>query len=180
MPRTAAGIDKELIEEHIMNYEEAATFWAERDRNAVKMPKDDLHAAIETFIKERSTCALATADGDFVRFTPLTYKYRAGKFIIFSEGRQKFSALKENKHAALAIFDDYKGPGSAKSLQVTGTAAVYGADDTDYAEQLTALGVNAAHMQQLHLTLILITPQTLEYLDATLKEQGYSPRNRSK
>lgn len=159
-----------------MNYEEAAAFWTERDKTAVKMPEAELRGAVESFIKARNTCALAVADGDFVRCTPLTYKYRAGKFIIFSEGGQKFRALKENKHAALAIFDDYKGPGSAKSLQVTGTAAVYGADDTDYAEQLTPLGVNTAHMQQLHLTLILITPQTLEYLDATLKEQGYSPR----
>ena len=159
-----------------MNYEEAAAFWTERDKTAVKMPEAELRGAVESFIKARNTCALAVADGDFVRCTPLTYKYRAGKFIIFSEGGQKFRALKENKHAALAIFDDYKGPGSAESLQVTGTAAVYGADDTDYAEQLTPLGVNAAHMQQLHLTLILITPQTLEYLDATLKEQGYSPR----
>lgn len=135
-----------------------------------------MRGAVESFIKARNTCALAVADGDFVRCTPLTYKYRAGKFVIFSEGGLKFRALRENKHAALAIFDEYKGPGSAKSLQVTGTAAVCGADDADYAEQLTAFGVNAAHMQQLRLTLILITPTTLEYLDATLKEQGYSPR----
>ena len=120
-----------------MNYEEAAAFWTERDKTAVKMPEAELRGAVESFIKARNTCALAVADGDFVRCTPLTYKYRAGKFIIFSEGGQKFRALKENKHAALAIFDDYKGPGSAKSLQITGTAAVYGADDTDYAEQLT-------------------------------------------
>ena len=159
-----------------MNYEEAATFWTEKDRNAVKMPEEELHASIETFIKERSTCALATADGDFVRCTPLTYKYRNGKFVIFSEGGLKFRALRKNKHAALAIYDEYKGPGSAKSLQVTGIAAVLGADDADYAAQLTALGINSAHMQKLRLTLILITPTALEYLDATLKEQGYSPR----
>ena len=82
----------------------------------------------------------------------------------------------KDKHAALAIYDEYKGPGSAKSLQVTGTATVLGADDEGYAPQLTTLGINSAHMQQLRLTLILITPTTLEYLDAALKEQGYSPR----
>ena len=159
-----------------MNYEKAAAFWTEKDKNAVKMPKNELHAAIEDFIKARNTCALAVADGDFIRCTPLTYKYRAGKFVIFSEGGLKFRALRKNKHAALAIYDEYKGPGSAKSLQVTGIAAVLGADDEGYAAQLTALGINAAHMQQLRLTLILITPTALEYLDATLKEQGYSPR----
>ena len=160
-----------------MNYEEAAAFWTEKDKTAVKMPEDDLRSAIENFIKARTTCALATADGDFVRCTPLTYKYRAGKFIIFSEGGLKFRALKENKHAALAIYDEYKGPGSAKSLQVAGVATVIGADDPDYTERIESLGINAAHMTKLRLTLILITPTTLEYLDSTLNEQGYHPRH---
>lgn len=31
-------------------------------------------------------------------------------------------------------------------------------------------------MQQLRLTLILITPTTLEYLDAALRDKSYSPR----
>ena len=159
-----------------MNYEQAAAFWTEKDKNAVKMPTDELRTAIEDFIKARNTCALAVADGDFIRCTPLTYKYRAGKFIIFSEGGLKFRALKENKHVALAIYDEYKGPGSAKSLQVAGIATVIGADDPDYAAQLDSLDINAAHMQKLHLTLILITPTTLEYLDSTLKERGYFPR----
>ena len=159
-----------------MNYEQAAAFWTEKDKNTVKMPTDELRTAIEDFIKARNTCALAVADGDFIRCTPLTYKYRAGKFVIFSEGGLKFRALKENKHIALAIYDEYKGPGSAKNLQVTGIAAVIGADDPDYAAQLDSLDINAAHMQKLHLTLILITPTTLEYLDSTLKERGYFPR----
>ena len=159
-----------------MNYEEAAAFWTEKDRHAVKMPAEELRSTIENFIKARNTCALAVADGDFVRCTPLTYKYRDGKFVIFSEGGLKFRALKENKQTALAIYDAYKGPGSAKSLQVTGIATVLGADDEDYVPQLTALGINAAHMQKLRLTLILITPTTLEYLDSALKEQGYNPR----
>ena len=159
-----------------MNYEQAAAFWTEKDKNAVKMPTDELRTAIEDFIKARNTCTLAVADGDFIRCTPLTYKYRAGKFIIFSEGGLKFRALKENKHVALAIYDEYKGPGSAKSLQVTGIATVIGADDPDYAAQLDSLDINAAHMQKLHLTLILITPTTLEYLDAALRDKSYSPR----
>ena len=159
-----------------MNYEQAAAFWTEKDKNTVKMPTDELRTAIEDFIKARNTCALAVADGDFIRCTPLTYKYRAGKFVIFSEGGLKFRALKENKHVALAIYDEYKGPGSAKSLQVAGIATVIGADDPDYAAQLDSLDINATHMQKLHLTLILITPTTLEYLDAALRDKSYSPR----
>jgi hypothetical protein len=159
-----------------MNYDQAAAYWTEQDKNAVHMPEHELRTAIEIFIKERTTCALAAADGDFVRCTPLSYKYRARKFLIFSEGGLKFRALKENKHVSLAVFDEYKGPGSANGLQVTGTAAVIGADDPDYISRLEELGINAAHMQKLGLTLILITPHTLEYLDSALRERGYSPR----
>ena len=98
------------------------------------------------------------------------------KFAVFSEGGLKFRALRENKHVALAVCDEYRGPGTAKGLQVTGTAAVFGTDDADYAVQLEALGINAAHMQKLGLILILITPQEFDYLDGTLKDKGYSPR----
>ena len=159
-----------------MDYNRAASFWTEHDKSAARMPEHELRAAIEDFIHAHSTCALAAASGDFVRCTPLTYKYRAGKFVIFSEGGLKFRALKQNKHTALAIYEEYKGPGSAKSLQVTGIAKVFGVDDPDYTEQLESLGINASHMAKLRLTLILITPEILEYLDSTLKDRGYSPR----
>ena len=159
-----------------MNYDHAASFWTEHDKSAVKMPAAELRAEIENFIKARTTCALAVASGDFVRCTPLSYKYRAGKFALFSEGGLKFHALKENKHAALAVCDEYKGPGTAKGLQVTGIAEVLGPDDVDYAPRLEALGINAAHMQKLELILILITPKEFEYIDSALRDRGYSPR----
>lgn len=159
-----------------MDYNRAASFWTEHDKNAARMPEHELRAAIEDFIHAHSTCALAAASGDFVRCTPLTYKYRAGKFAVFSEGGLKFRALRENKHVALAVCDEYKGPGTAKGLQVTGIAEVLGPDDADYAPRLEALGINAAHMQKLELILILITPKEFEYIDSALRDRGYSPR----
>ena len=36
--------------------------------------------------------------------------------------------------------------------------------------------MNAAHMQSLGLILILITPHVMEYLNASLKDQGFSLR----
>ena len=159
-----------------MDYNRAASFWTEHDKSAARMPEHELRAAIEDFIHAHSPGALAAASGNFVRCTPLTYKYCAGKFAVFSEGGLKFRALRENKHVALAVCDEYRGPGTAKGLQVTGTAAVFGTDDADYAVQLEVLGINAAHMQKLGLILILITPQEFDYLDGTLKDKGYSPR----
>jgi len=61
-------------------------------------------------------------------------------------------------------------------VQAAGPAVLFATDDADYAVQLEALGIDTAHMQKLGLILILITPQEFDYLDGTLKDKGYSPR----
>ena len=76
-----------------MNYEAAARFWLEKDKDAVKMPPDELRKELDAFLKGEKVCTLAVADGNFVRCTPLTYTYREGRFYIFSEGGLKFRAL---------------------------------------------------------------------------------------
>ena len=54
------------------------------------MPKDELQRAVEKYIGENNTCALARGAGDFVRCTPIEYSYHDGKFRMFSEGGEKF------------------------------------------------------------------------------------------
>ena len=150
-----------------MNYEAAAEFWLEKDKDAVKMPPDDLRKELDSFLKGEKVCTLAVADGDFVRCTPLTYTYREGKFYIFSEGGLKFRALAKNKNVALEVHAEYHGPGSAKSVQVTGEALVIGAD---------AAGLNGASLKKMGLILIVVTARKLEYLNSELRKRGYCPR----
>ena len=57
------------------------------------MPKDELQRAVEKYIGENNTCALATGAGDFVRCTPIEYSYHDGKFRMFSEGAETFIGL---------------------------------------------------------------------------------------
>ena len=87
-----------------MNYEAAAEFWLEKDKDAVKMPPDELRKELDGFLKGEKVCTLAVADGDFVRCTPLTYAYREGRFYIFSEAGLKFRALAKNKNVAFAVY----------------------------------------------------------------------------
>jgi nitroimidazol reductase NimA-like FMN-containing flavoprotein (pyridoxamine 5'-phosphate oxidase superfamily) len=87
-----------------MNYEKAASYWIEKDKESVKMDLDILKQKISEFISKHNTCALAVATGDFVRCTPIEYNYVDGIFYLFSEGGLKFKALKDNKNVCLAIY----------------------------------------------------------------------------
>ena len=159
-----------------MNYEAAARFWLEKDKDAVKIPPDELRKELDSFLKGEKVCTLAVADGNFVRCTPLTYTYREGRFYIFSEGGLKFRALAKNKNVALEIHAEYHGLGSAKGVQVTGEALVIGADDEDFITRTDAAGMNGASLKKMGLVLIVVTAERLEYLNSTLRERGYCPR----
>ena len=159
-----------------MNYEAAAEFWLEKDKDAVKMPPDELQKELDSFLKGEKVCTLAVADGNFVRCTPLTYTYREGKFYIFSEGGLKFRALAKNKNVALEIHAEYRGLGTAKSVQVTGEAEVIGADDEDFIARANAAGMNGTSLKKMGLILIIVTAQRLEYLNSELRKRGYCPR----
>ena len=172
-----------------MNYEAAARFWLEKDKDAVKMLPDELRKELDAFLKGEKVCTLAVADGNFVRCTPLTYTYREGRFYIFSEGGLKFRALAKNKNVALEVHAEYHGPGSAKSVQVTGEALVIGADDEDFiarevigaddrdfVARADAAGMNGASLKKMGLILIVVTARKLEYLNSELRKRGYCPR----
>ena len=159
-----------------MNYEAAAEFWIEKDKDAVKMPPDELRKELDAFLKDEKVCTLAVADGDFIRCTPLTYAYREGRFYIFSEGGRKFRALAKNKNVALEIHAEYRGLGTAKSVQVTGEAEVIGADDEDFIARANAAGMNGASLKKMGLILIVVTARKLEYLNSELRKCGYCPR----
>ena len=78
-------------------YIQAADYWKQKDAQSVKMDRETLEKEVEAYIQENNTCALATGAGEFVRCTPVEYSYHDGAFWIFSEGGEKFAALKKNK-----------------------------------------------------------------------------------
>ncbi len=76
-------------------FENAAQYWNKKEQ--VKMPKEALKSAIDAYVMENNTCALATGTGDYVRCTPIECSYRDSKFWMFSEGGEKIplAALKK-------------------------------------------------------------------------------------
>ena len=161
-----------------MNYDEAAEYWIEKDKDSVQLDSAALKDKINAFIRENNTCALATASEDFVRCTPIEYNYLNGCFYLFSEGGLKFKALKDNKHVALAIYESFSGFANLKSLQVMGTAEMVEPFSEEYLMLLKFKSIPENMMKKLTkpMNLIKIIPDSFDYLDSDLKKDGFGNR----
>lgn len=159
-------------------FDQAAAYWTSKEAGEKRMPQDELAAAIDAFLAEHNTCALATGTGDFVRCTPLEYAWRNGAIWIFSEGGLKFRALKENNNVSLAVYEPYGGFGKLASAQVTGTAELIAPDDPAFAEAAAAKSIPSAALEKVasRLHLLKITPSRIDFLCSGLKAQGYDAR----
>lgn len=158
-------------------YERAASYWVEKDAASAHMPREQLETAIGAFLAAHNTCALATGAGSFVRNTPLEYNYLDGEIWIFSEGGLKFRALAKNKNVCLAIFDAY-GAAPLAGMQIMGTAEIVEDWSEIYVRVLERKGIDAeAFKKSGHaLHLLHIVPSSIDYLNGSFKEQGYSSR----
>ena len=161
-----------------MDYDEAATYWIQKDRDSIRMDEELLKNRIEQFIAAHNTCALATACDGFVRCTPIEYNYIGGFFYLFSEGGLKFKALKENKQVALAIYEPYGGFGKLKGLQVTGNAEIVEPFSGEYLKLLEHKKIPLEAMKKLPqpMHLIKIVPKSYDYLDSELKKESLASR----
>lgn len=162
-----------------MDYEKAAGYWLEKDKNSVHMDREALEEELETFIDAHTVCALATADlkGN-VRCTPIEYCFLDRKFWMLSEGGLKFRGLEQNKRVSLAIFDSNPDFGTLGGMQVSGTAEIIEPWTEEYLALLKYRHIPEKTMRQLPepLNLICVTPEEIDYLNSGLKEQGYSSR----
>ena len=161
-----------------MDYDAAAEYWIQKDKNSARMPKEELLVAMEQFIKAHNTCALATGAGDFVRCTPIEYNYVDGAFYLLSEGGLKFRALRDNKNVCLAIFESYSGFGNLKGMQVSGKADMVEPYSDEYNRLLEIKKIPLEAIkklpQQLHL--VKITPTVIDYLNSDFKKDGFDSR----
>ena len=160
------------------NYDLAASYWIERDRDSVHMETAALKEKIETFIGAHNTCALATASADMVRNTPIEYNYVNGCFYFFSEGGLKFKGLKDNKNVGIAIFEPYGGFGQLKSLQVQGVASMVEPFSDEYLMLMEHKKITLEAMKKLPqaMNLIKVVATSYDYLDSDLKKDGFGNR----
>lgn len=161
-----------------MDYESAANYWTEKDKESVQMSDDELRKRIVEFIKENKTCALATASNDMVRCTPIEYNYVDNSFYLFSEGGLKFKGLKENKNVGLSIYASYEGFGKLKGLQVIGKAEMIEPFTEEYNKVCEFRKIPLDVMKKLPkpMNLIKVNPESYDYLDSDLKQEGFGSR----
>ena len=157
-------------------FKTAQEYWSKKEQ--IKMPEEQLKLAIEAYINENNTCALATGTGDYVRCTPIEYSYHDGKFWMFSEGGKKFIGLEKNDNVSLAIFDKYDGFGNLRSLQIMGTAEIVEpfSDSYNAHAEYKKIPIGALQNLQQPMNLICVTPVKTEALFSEFKKDGYSSR----
>lgn len=161
-----------------LDYDEQSKYWLEKVSGSKRMDPEELSVWIESFIRARKTCALATASLDFVRCTPIEYNYVDGNFYLFSEGGLKFRALKDNKNVSLSIFDPFDGFGNLKGLQVQGKAEMIEPFSTEYDKLLNYKNIPKDRMTALPkpMNLIKVIPESYDLLDSKLKQKGVDIR----
>ncbi|MEE3392056.1 MAG: pyridoxamine 5'-phosphate oxidase family protein [Lachnospiraceae bacterium] len=166
------------MEKYEFDYDAAAEYWVKKDALAIPMDPKDLKVKIRAFLEAHNTCALATAADNMVRCTPIEYNYVDGYFYLFSEGGLKFKGLKVNKNVGLAIYETYAGFGKLKSLQVTGKACMVPPFSDEYLKLLDykKIPVEAIRKLPQPMNLIRIIPETYDYLDSDLKNDGFGSR----
>ena len=160
------------------DYDAAASYWIEKDKVSAHLDQETLKKKIDEFLKNHNTCALATANADMVRNTPIEYNYVDGVIYLFSEGGLKFKALKENKNVSLAIFESYEGFGNLKSIQIQGKAEMVEPFSDEYIKLLAHKKISEEWMRKMPKPLILIkvVPVSYDYLDSDLKKDGFENR----
>lgn len=161
-----------------MDYEKAASFWEEKDKEAAPVEREALMKEMEKFIESHNTCALASGCEEFIRCTPIEYSYIDGKFWILSEGGMKFKALQRNRKVCLAIFDSYTGFGNLGGMQAMGSAEAVEPWSGEYLKLLAFRKMQEENVRKLPhpLYLIKITPCRIDFLWSGFQKMGFSPR----
>lgn len=159
-------------------YETAASYWTDKEPDAKRLPEAQLKERIEAFLSAHNTVALACGYGDFVRCTPLEYDWRNEALWIFSEGGLKFRALERNKHVSAAVFEPYAGFGTLESAQITGTAEIVDPHSDAFTEAAEGKGLAPEAIEKMRnaLHLIKVVPTRIDYLNSSLREEGYDAR----
>ena len=161
-----------------MDFDKAAEYWIEKDKNNVKLDEKSLKERIEKVISHHKVCSFATSCKDFVRNTPLEFIYSDDSFYFFSEGGIKFKALKENKNVALSMFEENAEFGNLEGLQVSGTAEIIEPFCEEYNKicEIRKIPVEALKKLPSPMNLIKVVPEIFDLLDSSLKKEGFSTR----
>jgi nitroimidazol reductase NimA-like FMN-containing flavoprotein (pyridoxamine 5'-phosphate oxidase superfamily) len=156
-----------------------------RDQTFVKnMPAKVLEERIIEFLKEQNMCVLATCGDGLPRATPIEYHSKGITIYFVGEPGKKLENMKKNPSVSIGIFLPYTGWDSAKGVQITGKAKIISRENsTEFKEGLaayrwekTAKELDLKTFPETGVELVKVEPETIEFIDMSLKKIGFSPR----
>ena len=137
------------------------------------LPPKALLESIQAFASAHSVMALATANEEYVRCTPVDYSYAEGKFYIVTEGGMKFRSILRNNHVSLAVFEGERHPdGLLDVLQVEGTVEVL-PGDSPVAHREAAARIQRGGMDSGEIFVLCVTPHRYHISSAAFVAWGY-------
>ncbi|MCW4028600.1 MAG: pyridoxamine 5'-phosphate oxidase family protein [Candidatus Bathyarchaeota archaeon] len=143
----------------------------------------DLKERIAAFLQSTNMCVLATCSGNVPRATPLEYRSKGLTIYFVGEPGIKLKNIKENPRVSIGVFLPYKGWNSAKGAQITGLVKIISREESfEFSEGLEAYNweetAKELGIEEFPQTVVLVkvTPVKIEFIDATLKQAGYSAR----
>ena len=157
-----------------------------RDQTFVKrpMPTKVLEERIIEFLKEQNMCVIATCCDGLPRATPIEYHSKGITIYFVGEPGTKLENMKKNPNVSIGIFLPYTGWDSAKGVQITGKAKIISRENsTEFKEGLaayrwekTAKELGLKTVPETGVELVKVEPETIEFIDMSLKKIGFSPR----
>lgn len=145
---------------------------------AVPMEKKKLWGEIQKYIEKHNTLALATANGEIPRCSPVEYQYINEKFYIITEGGEKFAGILKGNLVSFSIYDNYENMGKVRGMQITGTSEIVPLFSEEYYQVFKGKKIYNEVIGRLPIDLYVIslTPFKFEYLNATFRKQGYDAK----
>ncbi|MBC5995415.1 hypothetical protein EAI30_06915 [Romboutsia ilealis] len=145
------------------------------DRPKNEAPIEVIKNEIERFIKENNTCSIATGYEDFLRSTPIEYKYFQGNIYIISEGGLKFVGILQNKNISVSIYENYTDMNSLNGLQISGEVELLDEHSSEYEKviKLKRLEFGKFNKLPISINILKIKPSKFEFLSSKFEEMGY-------
>jgi general stress protein 26 len=142
-----------------------------------QMERKNLEQRIAEFLKEQALCVISTCFREIPRASTVEYFPAGTTLYVLTEGGKKIENIKQTRRVSVAVHAPFSGWQSVKGIQITGTAEIGVQGDTVFEEGKKAYMVRKGLKKAVlpdFMKVIKVTPQKIEYLDASLPGEGYS------
>jgi uncharacterized protein YhbP (UPF0306 family) len=139
----------------------------------------ELERLVSDFLRTQGMCVLSTCSDNSPRASAVEF-FPVGTIIyVLTEGGQKLANILANQAVSVAIHTQFTGWDRIRGVQITGAALIGGKGSAIFAEGEQAYARRKKQDVKLpgFMNVIKITPETIEYLDTTLRAKGYGVRH---